>query len=170
MLYKIDNPNLVLKEIKKLQPLNYNQFKWWRRFDSKVKLLPKGATFFQRIQNKEYEFSHYYWQALLCEMEINAKVEEYRGDIQKLIEKNSVDLARRKRLWEDFNKIETDLLHELKKNFIREFVMTSEEYDEHIVNFDGTTEEFYMYCLKTFERSGKKIEKRGRPPKKLSVS
>ncbi len=39
MLYKIDNPDLVLKEIKKLQPLNYNQFRWWRRFDSKVKFI-----------------------------------------------------------------------------------------------------------------------------------
>ena len=29
----------------------------------------------------------------------------------------------------------------------------------------GTTEEFYMYCLKTFDRSGRSIERRGRPPK-----
>jgi hypothetical protein len=165
MLYKIDNPDLVLKEISKLQPLNYNQFRWWRRFDSKVKPLPKGATFLQRIQNGEFEFSHYYWQAQLCELEINAKVQEYRGDIQKLIEKNAVDLARRKRLWEDFNKIESELLAELKKNFTREFIMTNQQYDQHVINFDGTTEEFYMYCLKTFERSGKKIERRGRPPK-----
>lgn len=169
MLYKIDNPDLVLKEISKLQPLNYNQFRWWRRFDSKVKPLPKGATFLQRIQNGEFEFSHYYWQAQLCELEINAKVQEYRGDIQKLIEKNAVDLARRKRLWEDFNKIESELLAELKKNFTREFIMTNQQYDQHVINFDGTTEEFYMYCLKTFERSGKKIERRGRPPKNPSV-
>lgn len=165
MLFKVDNPDLVLKEIKKLQPLNYNQFRWWRRFDSKIKPLPKGATFLQRIQNGEYEFSHYYWQAQLCELEINERIEEYRGDIQKLLEKNGVDLARRKRLWEDFNKTETDLLAELKKGFLREFIMTSQEYNEHVINFDGTTEEFYMYCLKTFERSGKKVERRGRPPK-----
>ena len=44
-------------------------------------------------------------------------------------------------------------------------VLHNEEYEEHITNFDGTTEEFYMYCLKTFDRSGKSIEKRGRPPK-----
>ena len=63
MLFKVANPDLVRKQIKKLQPLNYNQFKWWRRFDSKMKPLPKGATFLQRIQNGEFEFSHYYWQA-----------------------------------------------------------------------------------------------------------
>ena len=168
MLFEVSNPELVVKEIKKLQPLNYNQFMWWRRFASKNKPLPKGATFFQRIQNKEFEFSHFYWQAKFCEIEINQKHQEYRGDIQMLIEKHSVDLARRKRLWEDFNKVEAELLAELKKGFLREFVMTSQEYENHITNFDGTTEEFYMYCLKTFDRSGKPIERRGRPKKIVS--
>jgi len=165
MLFEVSNPELVVKEIKKLQPLNYNQFMWWRRFASKNKPLPKGATFFQRIQNKEFEFSHFYWQAKFCEIEINQKHKEYRGDIQLLLEKNGVDLARRKRLWEDFNKTEAELLANLKKGFLREFVMTSQEYEDHITNFDGTTEEFYMYCLKTFDRSGKPIERRGRPKK-----
>jgi hypothetical protein len=168
MLFEVSNPELVVKEIKKLQPLNYNQFMWWRRFASKNKPLPKGATFFQRIQNKEFEFSHFYWQAKFCEIEINQKHQEYRGDIQMLIEKHSVDLARRKRLWEDFNKVEAELLSELKKGFLREFVMTSQEYEAHITDFDGTTEEFYMYCLKTFDRSGKPIERRGRPKKIVS--
>jgi len=48
MLYNTSDPKIVLKEIKKLQPLNYNQFKWWRRFDTKNKPLPKGATFLQK--------------------------------------------------------------------------------------------------------------------------
>ena len=165
MLFEINNPKLVKKEISKLKPLNYNQFRWWRRYDSKTNPLPKGSTFLQRIQNKEYEFSHYYWQALYCEMEINDKYIECRGDIRKLLEKYGVDLARRKRLWEDFNKIEVELLQNLKKGFLREFVVTSQEYEDHISNFDGTTEEFYMYCLKTFDRSGKSQERRGRPKK-----
>ena len=169
MLFKVNNPDLVKQEISKLQPLNYNQFRWWRRFDSKSKPLPKGSTLIQRIKNNEFEFSHYYWQAQFCEMEINEKVKEYRGDIQMLLEKNSVDLARRKRLWEDFNKTEAELLATLKKEFLREFEMSSQQYEEHISNFDGTLEEFYMYCLKTFDRSGRKPERRGRPPKKAIV-
>jgi len=86
-----------------------------------------------------------------------------------LLEKNGVDLARRKRLWEDFNKTEAELLATLKKEFLREFEMSSQQYEEHISNFDGTLEEFYMYCLKTFDRSGRKPERRGRPPKKSFV-
>jgi hypothetical protein len=169
MLYQTNDPKVIQREIKKLQPLNYNQFMWWRRFASKNKPLLKGATFLQRIQNGEYEFSHYFWQAQLCELEINEKHKEYKGDIQILLEKNGVDLARRKRLWEDFNKTEAELLANLKKGFLREFVMTSQEYEDHITDFDGTTEEFYMYCLKTFDRSGKPVERRGRPPKNKTL-
>lgn len=169
MLYQTNDPKVIQREIKNLQPLNYNQFMWWRRFTSKNKPLPKGATFLQRIQNGEFEFSHYFWQAQLCELEINEKYKEYRGDVQKLLENNGVDLARRKRLWEDFNKTEVTLLAELKKGFLREFVMTSLEYETHITNFDGTTEEFYMHCLKTFDRSGKPVERRGRPPKSKTL-
>jgi hypothetical protein len=58
-------------------------------------------------------------------------------------------------------------LASLQKGFLREFVITKEEYEDHITNFDGTTEEFYMYCLKTFDRSGKQSERRGRPKKTL---
>jgi hypothetical protein len=165
MLYNTSDPKTVYREIKKLQPLNYNQFKWWRRFDTKTKPLPRGSKFIDRIKNGEYEFSHYYWQWKLSELEINELHIKYNGDIQKLLEKNGVDLARRKRLIEDFEKDEENRLKALQDGFLREFVMTKEEYFEHISNFSGTTEGFYLYCLKTFDRSGKQPEKRGRPKK-----
>ena len=165
MLYKTSDPKTVHREIKKLKPLNYNQFKWWRRFDTKTQSLPRGSKFIDRIKNGEYEFSHYYWQWKLSELEINDLHVKYNGDIQKILEKNGVDLARRKRLIEDFEKDENARLKALQDGFLREFVMTNEEYFEHISNFSGNTEEFYLYCLKTFDRSGKQPEKRGRPKK-----
>jgi hypothetical protein len=165
MLYKTSDPKTVHREIKKLKPLNYNQFKWWRRFDTKTQSLPRGSKFIDRIKNGEYEFSHYYWQWKLSELEINELHVKYNGDIQKILEKNGVDLARRKRLIEDFEKDENARLKALQDGFLREFVMTNEEYFEHISNFSGNTEEFYLYCLKTFDRSGKQSEKRGRPKK-----
>jgi hypothetical protein len=165
MLYKTSDPKTVHREIKKLKPLNYNKFMWWRRFDTKTQSLPRGSKFIDRIKNGEYEFSHYYWQWKLSELEINELHVKYNGDIQKILEKNGVDLARRKRLIEDFEKDENARLKALQDGFLREFVMTNEEYFEHISNFSGNTEEFYLYCLKTFDRSGKQPEKRGRPKK-----
>jgi hypothetical protein len=165
MLYNTSDPKLVHKEIKKLQPLNYNKFMWWRRFNTKTQPLPRGAKFLDRIKNGEYEFSHYYWQWKLTELEINDLCVKYKGDIQKLLENNAVDLARRKRLIDDFEKDENARLKALKDGFMREFVMTREEFEEHTIEFGGTTEEFYFYCLKTFDRSGKQMERRGRPKK-----
>jgi hypothetical protein len=150
MLYKTSDPKTVHREIKKLKPLNYNKFMWWRRFDTKTQSLPRGSKFIDRIKNGEYEFSHYYWQWKLSELEINELHVKYNGDIQKILEKNGVDLARRKRLIEDFEKDENARLKALQDGFLREFVMTNEEYFEHISNFSGNTEEFYLYCLKTF--------------------
>ena len=138
---------------------------WWRRFNTKTQPLPRGAKFLDRIKNGEYEFSHYYWQWKLTELEINDLCIKYKGDIQKLLENNAVDLARRKRLIDDFEKDENARLKALKDGFMREFVMTREEFEEHTIEFGGTTEEFYFYCLKTFDRSGKQMERRGRPKK-----
>ena len=165
MLYNTSDEKTVKQKIKQLQPLNYNKFFWWRRYTTKTQPLPKKSTFLDRIKNGEYEFSHYYWQWKLTELEINEVYKSYNNNVQRLLESNQIDLARRKKLMEDFEKDEAAKLEALQKGFLREFIMTREEYEEHIINFDGTTEEFYMYCLKTFDRSGRSIERRGRPPK-----
>ena len=98
MLYSDINEKVVLREIKKLQPLNYNKFMWWRRFGSKTKPLPSKSSFLDRVKNKEYEFSHYYWQLKYCEMEINELYEKYGNDMRMLLMTNAVDLARRKKI------------------------------------------------------------------------
>lgn len=165
MLFKVSNQDLILKEISKLKPLNYNRFFWWRRFDMPNKPLPKNASFLDRIKNGEFEFSHFYWQALYTEMEINQKHEEYKGNIQKLLENDGVMLQRRKRLWEDFEKAEAESLKELKKHFQIQFEITRDQLDEELSNFDGTTEEFFYHIRKNYEHTGRTFKKRGRPSK-----
>ena len=165
MLYNISNPDLVIREINKLQPLNYNRFFWWRRFTKPFKDLPQNAPFLDKIINGDFEFSHFYFQALYCEMEINQKHKEYRGDIQKLLENDGVAFQRRKKLWEDFEKSEALNLQELRNNFLIHFDITRDQYEEEIGEFDGTTEEFYYYIRKNYESTGRTYKKRGRPPK-----
>jgi hypothetical protein len=164
-LYKRINENLVKKEISKLKPINLNRFYWWRKFDKKNKSLPPNSLLLHKIQNGDYDFSQYYWQAYFCEMKINEKYEQYEGDIQKLIENDSIDFARRKRLWEDFEKDERNLLNELKKQFINEFTITPEQYEEEIESFNGTLEELYFYFVKKYEINKSPKGKRGRPKK-----
>jgi hypothetical protein len=165
MLYAIPSPEHLKKQISKLQPLNYNQFRWWRRFDTKFKPLPKGTSFYQRIRNGEFEFSHYFWQAQHCEQEINQKYSACGGDMQKMLENHAVDFARRKRLWEDFNTHETNMLQEICKNFTIEFNITDRQYQQEAETFDGTLEELYIHIQKTYSPRTTKVERRGRPKK-----
>ena len=85
-VYNIDNEELIRKQISKLQPLNYNQFRWWRKFDQPQKSLPNNAPLLDKIKNGDLEFSHYYWQAKFTELAINEAFNEYNGDRQKLLE------------------------------------------------------------------------------------
>ena len=165
-VFNVTNKELVLQEISKLQPLNYNQFRWWRRFDQPNKPLHKNASLLDKIQNGDLEFSHYWWQAKYTEIEMN-EILENCIDYQDWSEKTQVDRARRRRLWEDFEKDEAEKLSYIRKEFSKEFRMTEEDYEDEITGFDGSLEELYHHC---FVKYGKKIRiksKRGRPRKNL---
>ena len=72
-IFKINNEDLIHKEISKLRPLNYNRFMWWRRFTQPKRPLDKKAPLLNKIKNGDLEFSHFYWQALYTEIEMNEK-------------------------------------------------------------------------------------------------
>ena len=115
-LYDVDE-KIVLKEIKKLQPLNYNQFRWWRRFDSPNKPLHKNTDLLRKIQNGDYDFSHFFWQAKYTELEINKLYDKCYPDYTLFNEKNALNSARRERLWNDYEKDETNKLNQIIKEF-----------------------------------------------------
>lgn len=156
-VYRVGNEDLVLEEISKLRPLKYNKFQWWRRFASPNKPLEDKAPLIDKIKNGDLEFSNYFWQALYTELELNAKREEARDGIE-WIETTQVDRARRKRLWEDFERDETKKLEYIKKQFIKVFKMTAEDYEDQLERIDGTLEDLYYRCESLFGLKQKKIE------------
>ena len=164
-VYNIDNEELIRKQISKLQPLNYNQFRWWRKFDQPQKSLPNNAPLLDKIKNGDLEFSHYYWQAKFTELAINEAFNEYNGDRQKLLEKNAMDLSRRKRLWDDFERDEKDKLTFLRKQFSKEFKMTEDDYENEILEFKGSLEDLYHYCELSYGKKNRLSTTRGRPKK-----
>ena len=107
-IYNVDKET-VLEKISHLQPLNYNAFRWWRRFDTKNKPLHKYSDLLDKIQNGDYEFSHYYWQAKYAELEIDELYNKCYPDYTLFNEKNAMGGARRKRLWDDFEKDEKEI-------------------------------------------------------------
>ena len=166
-MYKVfDNINekLVLSEIEKLKPLKYNQFYWWRRFAPKNTPLPKNAPLWDMIVNGDLDFSHYYWQALYSEIEINEKYKRSK-DHHMYLETTSIDRERRAKLWADFEKDEKAKLVLIKKLFLRNFFITSEEYEKEITEFGDDLREFYLYCKLTYGKRQVIPSRRGRPPK-----
>ena len=163
-VYDVDRET-VLDKISQLQPLNYNQFRWWRRFSSLNTPLHKYSDLLDKIQNGDYEFSHYYWQAKYAEMEIDDLHNETFPDAELFIEKNALNSARRKRLWDDFEKDENERIRGIEKDFYIKFKMSKNQIKEEMEEFGGTLEDFYHYCDKQFGTRREKLSTRGRPRK-----
>jgi len=163
-MFKTHTEEIIKEKLAELKPLNYNQFRWWRRWDSKNTPLLNQAPLLDKIQNGDYEFSHYFWQAQFSELELNKKLTETK-DTQHWIEVTQLERARRKRLWEDFEKDEAEKLKAIEKEFTKTFKISKEEYNSELENFDGTLEEFYIQCKSKFGMYNQIKSKRGRPPK-----
>ena len=166
------NPTLsrsrLQKEFSKLQKLNYNQFRWWRMYDTKVKPLNNRKPLRDRIFNGDYDFSHFWYQAAWVEHELNDLEIECKGDSGLFVEKGAVLRARRKRLLEDFEKDEFDKLNSLYNEFPKYFRVNREQVKEEMANFSGSLIDFYYHIddkYKILHISYEQIKKRGRPRK-----
>ena len=163
-IFNVDK-ELITQEISKLQPLNYNRFMWWRRFDSPNKPLHKNSDLLDKIQNGDFDFSHYFWQAKYTEMEMDEIHNDVWPDSVKYNEKVAVHGARRKRLWDDFEKDETEKMRLLQKEFYHKFKMSKNQVKEEMEEFGGTLEDYYHYCDKQFGTRQEKLQTRRRPKK-----
>lgn len=163
----VDNPineDLVRAEIAKLRPLNYNVFYWWRRYAPKNKPLPKGSSLWDMIINGDLDYSHYYWQAQYCELEIQEKFKN-SIDTHSYLDATQIDRERRKKLWEDFEKDEREKLRLIKKLFIQTFYITSSQYEEEIEEFGDDLKSLYIHFKSRYGQKPITKPRRGRPRK-----
>jgi hypothetical protein len=176
---------VVDKHIKKLQPLNYNKFMWWRTHTDKVVPLGKRAPLKDRILNGDFNPSSYFWQAQLSLYTALDKIDLTKHDQHRQMEMLAVDLARYKRLMQDYEKEEPARLEALYDAFVSAFQITREELEEKLIQFPGTILNFYDSCCmfmrttpaenrKSFRNRPTKVDKvvqpqikrkRGRPRK-----
>jgi len=163
-IYNVDKET-VLEKISQLQPINYNQFRWWRRFDNPNKPLHKYSDLLRKIQNGDYDFSHFYWQAKYAEMEIDELYNKCYPDYVLFNEKNAMNGARRKRLWDDFEKDEKEKMSQIEKDFQLTFRMSRDQIRKEMEEFGGTLEDLYHYCENQYGKRQKRLETRGRPRK-----
>jgi len=158
---------VVMKNINKLQPLNYNKFMWWRTHTDKVVPLGKRAPLKDRILNGDFNPSSYFWQAQLSLYTALDKINLETDDHQKQVEMLQLDMARHKRLMEDFEKEEPARLEALYDAFTVAFKVTREELEEKFLNWPGDILSFYNHACEFMHTTPAENRKnmRGRPKK-----
>jgi hypothetical protein len=152
----------VNKEIGKLQPLKYNQFFWWRKFKEKSPLSSKDAVH-ARIDNGDFDFSSYYWQAQYALLEMEEKT-GYIKDPSTRHEAQTIYRERYRRLMNDFEKDEPLRIENYKKNITGLFEIEKDELESKMETFEGTLRELYDLIKATYNFRTKQ-KRRGRPKK-----
>ena len=170
----IFNPSLSRKQLQthfnKLQKLNYNVFRWWRMYESKNKPLDTRKPLRERIMNGDFEFSHYYLQALWVEHDINDLQIECGDDHGLFVEKGAVMRARRKRLYEDYERDEKEKMSKLKRSLWENFRISKQQLEKVMEEFGGTTLELYFHLddnYKIINQLPPILKKRRGRPKKV---
>jgi hypothetical protein len=82
-------------------------------------------------------------QKAIVEAQKKIDIEKDMLSVQK--EKTSIDRERYRRLMDDFEKDDRERLENMYKAFQSMFRLTKDELDKHILNFDGTLEDFYYH-------------------------
>ena len=133
----------IEERLSQLSKKTYNQFVWWRRYQQRQTLADKSSLY-HKILNGDYETSDYYYQAEHENYLLEDAVKNLKTYEEKL-DKIGLFRARYKKLHEDFLKEETEIMAKMKKDFVKEFKITKDEFDSIIETFDGTTIELYEY-------------------------
>jgi hypothetical protein len=158
----IHSKETINRELNKLQPLKYNQFFWWRKFKEKSPLSSKDAVH-ARIDNGDFDFSSYYWQAQYALLEMEEKT-GHINDPSKRHESQTIYRERYRRLMKDFEKDEPQRLDDYIKAVTSLFEIEKEDLEKKMETFDGTLKELYTLIKTTYDFRTKQ-KRRGRPKK-----
>ena len=143
--------DVVDANLSRYQPLNYNRFMWWRSHTDGIKPLSKRATLKERIENGDFNESSYFMQAQLAlhnaKDKVNLNIHNHSDQLDIL----SVDLARYKRLMEDYEKEENARLEALYDAFTSCFLITRQELIDELCEWNMDLLDYYNYC-KEFKR------------------
>jgi hypothetical protein len=146
-----------------LQKLKYNQFRWWRMYDNINKPLHNRKSLRDKILNGDFDYSHYGYQAMWCEHEINKIYNKCYPDISRFNEESSLLRARRKRLLDDFYKDEDQKLETLIIEFTKNFKCTKEQVLEEISKCLGSLIDLYYILEEKYAVKFQPYPRRGRP-------
>jgi len=134
------------QQLSKLTPKKYNKFTWWRRYENR-QTLPDKAPLYDKIVNGDYEHSDYFYQAEMENYLLHDKIVHIKY-YEDQLDDRSLFGARWKRLIDDYQKDEKEILSKMKKDFKATFNILPQELEAIMEDFDGTTLELYTYVKK----------------------
>lgn len=142
--------------IKKLKPLKYNQFRWWRTHTDGVNILGKKSNLKDKIINGDFNHSSYYFQAQLVLHKAKNKLDLNKDDAKSQYEKTQIDIARYRKLMIDYHKEENERLDNLYNSFTSYFKISKEELINILENWSSDLLELYNYLNEFYYRNPKR--------------
>ena len=147
----------------------YNPFMWWTKGVGRRKKLPKSAPLLARIQNGDFDYSPYFYEAYIANQDAeriyNRVYEErskYSNDIPS-IEADARDASKlrriaRNKLIESGTQEEEKILHELRLELAEEFGKDLWNKSQERQRGKGTIEDLYWWYKKQVGQSYTKSE------------
>jgi hypothetical protein len=154
---------IILKNLKNLRPLKYNQFRWWRNFDV-PKTLPKTTFIEERIDNGDFEPSPYFWMAqlVLWEKENNNIINQ---EPFERVKRGTLLMKKYECLLHDFEKDDKDRLDNFIDAIYNHFEVDKDKVEEEIKEFGSTIKDYYIFAKQKYVVRRTYLKKRGRPKK-----
>ncbi len=125
----------VRDKISTFTPSKYNKFYWWRRFKMRETLHPYKPLY-DKIKNGDYEVSDYFYQAKY-ELELMEEKLAAIRNPEEQHEQRGLWMERYRRLNEDYEKDEANIMKALIKDFKTTFGVTEEELYSYMEECDG---------------------------------
>jgi hypothetical protein len=125
----------VRDKISSFTPSKYNQFYWWRRFKMRKPLHPYRPLY-DKIKNGDYDVSDYFYQAKY-ELELMEEKLSTIKNVDDKHEQKGLFMTRHRRLMNDYEKDETEIMKNLIKDFKVTFKVTEEELYSYMEECDG---------------------------------
>jgi len=133
-------------QLAKLTKKKYNKYYWWRRYEAR-KESDKKTPLYEKIKRGDYDPSDYLYQMEHEFFLMEDKLSTIKEDSDKH-EARGLFMERARRLNEDYQKHEKELMDKVYSDFRKTFNIQRQELTDIIENFDGTLLDLYDHVKK----------------------
>jgi hypothetical protein len=138
------------EKIASFTPVKYNQFYWWRRFKARETLSHRN-TLYEKIKHGDYDMSDYFYQLQWEKKLTEEKLSTITHPDEKL-EATKLCMERQRRLADDYEKDEANIMKEMSKDFRAVFGMAEDELERYMDKCEGTLMDLYNMIKQDYVR------------------